>query len=170
MTSEIFKDPMFFYGIAFAIFLVIALRYGRKPFVGWVDGEIQKISDELDHAEQLRKEAEATLADCKARQAAAHTEAEEIVAHAKLEAQRLREQTAAELDAAMKRHEQLAVEHIRLAQTHAQEEVRLAVVDMALQMARQAIAHNLTEADTHQIADEAILELARLGSGKAKAA
>src|SRR5882672_1032341 len=95
--SALFQNPMVLYGIAFFIFLGLAYWYGRAPMLGWIDGEILKIRNELEQARKLRAEAEATLKEYKAKQAEAMQQAEQIVHHAAEEAKRLRTQAESDL-------------------------------------------------------------------------
>ena len=52
--SEILKDPMFFYAIAFVIFAGLAWKFGHKPALQMLDDQIIKIRDELQQARELR--------------------------------------------------------------------------------------------------------------------
>jgi F0F1-type ATP synthase membrane subunit b/b' len=47
-------SPTLLYTIALIIFLGLAVRFGKKPILGWLDGEILKIRAELDQAKKLR--------------------------------------------------------------------------------------------------------------------
>jgi F-type H+-transporting ATPase subunit b len=168
--SDFMQDPMFFYSIALVIFLGIAYRYARKPLLGWLDGEILKIKAELDQARKLRAEAEATLAEYKIKQTVAMSEAEAIVRHAKEEALRLRARAESDLKAALERHEQQAMERIRLAEAEAMAAVRTAAIDTAMTMARSALSSQLDEATSARLTDQAITEIAKAKTAKEKAA
>ncbi len=160
------QDPMFWYAVAFVIFCGIAFRYGRKPIIDAIDGEIVKIREELARSQALRVEAEATLATYKKKQTEALAEADAIIKHAREEAARLKTQAEADLKAALARHEQQAAERIRLAETEALEAVRAAAVESAMASARKTLAEQGAGA---KLIDQAIAELPRL-AGKAKAA
>jgi F-type H+-transporting ATPase subunit b len=168
--SALLKDPMFFYGIAFVIFLGLAYRYGRKPILDWIDGEILKIRDELEQAKKLRIEAEITLADYKKKQVAAMADAEAIVRHAKDEAARLKTQAEADLKAALARHEQQALERIRIAEAEAMADVRTAAINAAMAMANKMLASHMDEATAAKLTDQAIGEVSKSAAAKAKAA
>jgi F-type H+-transporting ATPase subunit b len=168
--SGLMQNPMFFYGIAFVIFLALAFKYGRKPLVDWIDSEILKIRNELDQASKLRAEAETMLAEYKAKQAAAMAEAEAIIAGAKDEAARLRAQAEADLKESLARHEQQAAGRIRMAEADAVADVRAAAIDTAMKMARETLSSRLDEATASKLIDQAIADLPKLGGDKAKAA
>ncbi len=168
--KDLLKDPMFFYGIAFVIFLALAWKHGRKPILGWLDSEILKIRNELDQARKLRVEAETMLAEYKVRQATAMADAEAIVKHAKEEAAQLKAQAEADLKDALARHEQQALERIRIAETEAMAEVRAAAVDLAMDMASKTLASQMDEATAGKLADQAIADMPKPSAAKAKAA
>jgi F-type H+-transporting ATPase subunit b len=168
--SDALKDPMVFYAIAFFIFLALAVRFGRKPALGWIDGEIAKIRVELDQARQLRAEAEATLVECQAKQARAEADAQEILTSARNQAEQLRRKAEADLAAYLKRQEQLASERIRLAETEAVATVRAAAIDEAMAIARKTLAENMPEADSARLISQAVADIPALKDAKAKAA
>lgn len=168
--SELLHDHAFIYTVSFLIFVGLAVKFARKPLLGWLDAEIIKIRDELEKARQLRGEAESMLREYKAKQQAAMADAEAIVKHAKEEAARLKDQAEIDLKNALARHEQQAMERIRIAETEAMAEVRAATVDMAMQMAAKALSSNLDAAAATKLVDQAIADMPKLASSKAKAA
>ncbi len=167
--NEILKDPMTFYGIAFLIFVGLAYRYGKANFATWVDGEILKVRQQLDEAQKLRAEAEATLATYKVQQTEALAEAELLVQNAKQEAVRLKAQAEADLKASLARHEQQAMERIRMAEAEALAEVRQRGIDLAMAMARDTLQSKLQGDAASKLVDQAIADLPA-GNTKAKAA
>lgn len=159
--SALFNDPMFFYAIAFAIFIGLAVRFGRKPALNLIDSEIIKIRDELEQARKLRADAEAMLTEYKAKQKTAMAEAEAIVAGAKDEAARLKEKAEAELKSALVRHEQQALERIRVAEAEAASEVRTAAINIAMEIANKTLATNLDDAASAKLIDQAIADISK---------
>ena len=168
--DHLLNDPMFFYSIAFVIFVSLAFKYGRAPLLGWVDGEIAKIRAELDEAKALRAEAEIALADYKLKQTAALSEAEAIIRNAQVEANRLREQAATDLQTAMARQQQQAADRIRLAEAEALTAVRRAAVDLALKMAEEQLAAGLQAGNAGGLTDQALAEIPGLFRRPAQAA
>ena len=157
--EDMLKDPMFFYAIAFAVFVSLAFVKGRKPLLVWLDGEVQKIRDELDQARALRAEAESVLADYTARQATALAEAEAIISHAKIEAERLRVKAETDLRHRLAMQEQQAAARIRNAETAAIASIRNAAIDRAVEAARATLASGLDEAAAAHLMDQAIASL-----------
>ncbi|MBV8061798.1 MAG: F0F1 ATP synthase subunit B [Alphaproteobacteria bacterium] len=168
--TELMNDPMFFYGIAFAIFLALAVKYGRAPMLAWIDGQIVKIRSDLEQAEALRKEAEASLETYKAKQAEAMKEAEAIIAQAKQDAEMLRQRAEHDLKASLQRHEQQALERIRVAEMEALEEVRTKIVAMAVAAAEKTLAAKLDDKASSDLMDQAIAGLGQSSNVKSHAA
>ncbi len=160
----LFSDTMTWYSLAVVLFFVVIFIWGRKPILGGIDGEIAKIRDEMDQAKKLRAEAASTLADYEARQKEAMKEAESIVSHAREEAARLRASASKDLKAALKRHEQSAMQRIRLAETEALAEVRTAVIEQAMAAARTVMAAHLDSASVDKLIDQAIVDVPKLGA------
>jgi len=71
-----------------------------------------RIRNELDEAQALREEAQKTVAEFKRKQRDALKEAEQILDHAKIEAKRLAERAERDLEAALERREQAALDKI----------------------------------------------------------
>ncbi|MBI1273412.1 MAG: F0F1 ATP synthase subunit B [Alphaproteobacteria bacterium] len=157
--EELIDNPYFWSALAFAVFLLLALRYGRKPLFGWLDGEIAKIREELEQAKNLRAEAEGTLDAYRKKQAEAQAEAEQIVAQARRAAESLRIRAEGELKDQLARREQQAMERIALAESEALRDVRAAAIDMAVQATAQVLAQKLDSARAGKLIDEAIAEL-----------
>jgi F-type H+-transporting ATPase subunit b len=161
------RDPMFWYTIAFTLFMVLAWRYGHKPLLGWLDTEINRIRVQLEEARTLRAEAETLFAEYKTKHAVGIKEAEAILRRAQDEAAQLRAQAEKDLDAALAWHEQQAKDRIGIAETEARNAVRTAAVDAAMQKARDIIAARGAEG---KLTDKAIAELPHLVRTEAKAA
>lgn len=157
--SELLKDPMFLYTVAFVIFVGLAYKFGRAKFLAWIDGEIQKVRSQLDDAQKLRAEAEATLAEYKAKQTVALKEADELVQNAKDEAVRLKAQAEADLKASLARAEQQAIERIRIAEAAALAEVRQRGIDLAMEMAEKSLQSKLQGEAGSKLIDQAIADL-----------
>jgi F-type H+-transporting ATPase subunit b len=167
--SEFFNDPMFLYAIAFFIFLGLAFKFGRKPALNLIDAEIVKIRDELEQARKLRADAEAMLADYQARQKTALAEAESIIAGAKDDAARMKETAEAELKASLVRHEQQALDRIRVAEAEAAAQVRAAAIDLAMELTRKTLSSQMDDGAASKLIDQAIADMPTLAATKTKA-
>lgn len=145
------------------IFFVIAIFVAKAPqkIVQALDARIADTRRQLDEAAKLRAEAEALLAEAKARHAASAGDAAAIIANAEEEAAALiakAESDAAELTA---RRTKIAEDKIVAAQRSAIAEVRIAAADAATRAAGTIIAETHGAAADKPLVDRAISALGR---------
>ena len=165
--TEMMHHPVFFYAIAFFLFLAVAYRLGRKPIVQWLDSEIAKIGAELEAARQLRAEAETALQECKAKQADAEAEAVRIVEMAKKQAVALRKKAEDELEELLTRQRKMAEDRIEIAKIEAIETIREATVSIGMEMARKTLGDTLQADEASRLIDQAIADVPALKTAKA---
>lgn len=151
--------PEFWVLLAFVIFVGLLWKKIAAAFVGMLDARTEKIRQELDEAQRLREEAQSLLASYQRRQRDAQKEAEEIIAHAREEAERLRRQAAADLESSLKRREAQALDRIGQAEAAAMHEVRSLTVDLAIAASRKLLSENLPQSQQDALVAQAIAEL-----------
>ena len=156
---EIFLDPEFWILVAFVIVVVGGfIKVG--PGIGKaLDDRAERIRTELDEARLLREDAQKTLADYQLKQRDALKEAAAIIAHAKAEAERIGEQAARDLEAALERRTRQAEEKIAQEEAKAIADVRNTAIDIALAAAREIIAEQLDAKAGGALIDQAIAAL-----------
>jgi F-type H+-transporting ATPase subunit b len=116
---ELLRDPEFWVGIGTLIFIAIVIWKGVPGMVGTsLDARAGAIAKELDDARRLRAEAEALLAEYRAKRAAADQEASSIVAEAKVEAERFGAESRSAISAQIARRGKQAEEKIAQASGH----------------------------------------------------
>ncbi len=155
-------DATFWVGIAFLVFVGI-LFYFKVPgmLTDALDTRAQKISDDLDQARQLREEAQALLATYERRQRDSLAEAGEIIAHAAEEAKREAEITAKNLEEAIARRQQSALDKIAMAEAQAEKEVRDTAIEIAITAATAVVAQQLQSDRADALIDTATQDLGR---------
>lgn len=161
MLHEILNDPEFWVLIAFLVAVGGLVRKATPTLKTALDARADKIRHDLNEAARLREEAQRTLAEYQRKQRDALKEAEQIVAHARVEAERVAEQAARDLDAALERRQRQAVEKIALAETKAIAEVRNIAVDVAIAAVRQMLAEDLDSARKSALIDASIDDLSQ---------
>ncbi|WP_413204746.1 F0F1 ATP synthase subunit B [Rhodospirillum sp. A1_3_36] len=154
-----YGDPAFWVGLAFVIVVAFVWVKAKGTIIGKLDDRAAGIKSNIDEARKLREDAQALLADYQRRQRDAMKEADDIVRHAKEEAARLRAKAEADLEAAIKRREQQALERIAQAELQALAEVRTTAVDVAIQTATKLMKDNMAAAEQNTLIDSAIEEL-----------
>ena len=157
--SELLHNPTFWVAIAFIIFVGLTYKPLSKAMGDGLDKRSEQIRQELEEAAQLREEAQRTLAEYKRIQGEAAREAEELIAHTKVEAARLRDQAEKDMEAALKRREQAAVENIAQAEAKALDEVRNKAVDIAIAATGKLLVEKLDSARADAFIDQSIAEL-----------
>ena len=151
----------FWVTVATLIFAFFAFRPAAKAVNAMLDERTEKIRQELEEAQRLREDAQATLASYQRRQRDALKEAEEIIAHAREEAERLRLHSTADLEAAMKRREAQALDKIAQAEALALQEVKNLTVDIAVAAGGRLLAQNLDAQQSAKLIDASIADLHR---------
>jgi F-type H+-transporting ATPase subunit b len=130
--------------VAFVIFVVLVLWKGMAKITVGLDKRADQIRAQLDEAQKLREEAQATLAGYQRQQRDALAEAEEIISHAKEEAERMKVDAAATLATTLKRREEQAVDRIAQAEAKALQDVRNQAVDLAIAATGTLIGESMT--------------------------
>ncbi len=151
--------PEFWVAVAFVIFMVVVWNKAKVVVYALLDARAEKIRSELDEAQRLREDAQATLAAYQKRQADALKESEAIIAHAREEAVRIRAQSTVDLENALKRRQIQAMDRIAQAEAQAVAEVRNMTVDIAIAAGRQLLSQNIQPAQADKLIDQAISEL-----------
>jgi F-type H+-transporting ATPase subunit b len=157
--AEFIHNPEFWVLVAFVIAIALVYKRAAAGLGGALDERARKIAAELDEARKLREEAQQTLATYQRKQRDALKEAEEILAHARAEAERLGQQGLRDIEAAIERRQRLAEEKINQAEAKALAEVRSSAVDVAVAGARQVIREQLDQPRGAGLIDEAISSL-----------
>ena len=152
-------DPTFWVLIAFLVFIAVTARPIFRLITVGLDKQADKIRDDLEEAEKLRKEAQDLLASYQRKQRDAIKEAEDIVQHANEEAERIAVQGREALEASLERRRKLALERIEQAEAQALDAVRAKTVDLALDATREFLAKELKGKQADALIDSAIQDL-----------
>ena len=158
---EFLSDPEVWVAAAFIIFVVLTARPIGRAIAKGLDGRAAKIKAQLDEARALRDEAERLLAEHQRKQIAAVKEVETILARAREEAERVRRESAANLEAAFARREKMAIDKIAQAEAQAVTDVRNQAVDIAMAAAAKLLKQSIDSGKGDELIDSAIKELDR---------
>ena len=132
-------DATFFALVALIIFLAIAAYAGAFQKLGaGLDSRADRIRKELDHATQLRKDAESLLAEYKQKRLDAEKEAASIISAAKADAEEYASETRRKLTESLERRSKQAEQKIAQAEAAAIKDVRNVATDLAI-----AASHHL---------------------------
>ncbi len=154
-----FQDPAFWVAVAFVAFVGIMFKAAYGKIVGALDERAGGIKKELEEALKLREDAQALLATYQRKQRDALAEADDIIAQAKVEAERMAVEAEKSLEEELKRRTELAVEKIAQAEAQVIQEVRNTAIDVALKAASQLIADNVDEAKSATLINASIADI-----------
>ena len=145
--------------IAFVIFIVLVVWKGTKKLTAGLDQRAEAIRKQLDETQNLREEAQAALASYQRQQRDALAEADEIVARAKVDAERLKVQAETALTSTIKRREEQAVERIAQAEATAIKDVRDQAIELAIGVATKIITEKMTKTVQNELVKDASEDL-----------
>lgn len=154
-----FADPTFWVAVSFVLFVALVARTVWQKATASLDARADEIRARLEEAQNLREEAQAAKANYQRLQRDALKEAEAILAHARDEAKRMREEAEGKLEASLARREQLAIEKIAAAETKALQDVREQMVDLAVAATRQLIVSNIDDKVRTRLIDDAVADI-----------
>ena len=157
---EFYLDPEFWVAVGFVVVICIFL-YQRLPafLTAALDARAAAIAKELDDAKRLREEAEALLAQYKAKAEAVEQEAEAILTEAKAEAERYAAESRSALKQQIERRAQVAQDKIAQAESQAMAEIRALAADAAAAAAEKLIAARLDEKRAGELIAASLKEL-----------
>jgi F-type H+-transporting ATPase subunit b len=151
------EDPEIVLMIAFTIFVALLLYLRvHKLITKALDDRSDRIREELDEVRRLREEAQATFAEFERQHREVQSQADEIVAHAKAEAEQAAEGAKADLAASIERRLKGAEEQIAMAEANAVREVRDRAVQVAIAAAAEVMASRLSADKADALVDDAI--------------
>lgn len=143
--------------IGFVLFIGV-LVYFKVPgmLMGMLDKRAVGIKSDLEEARALRDEAMAILADYERRAAEARDQADAIVKASREEAASAAEQAKVDLATSVARRLAAAQEKISSAEASAVKEVRDTAVSVAIAVAGEVVAKQMTAKDGNALIDDAI--------------
>ena len=140
----LFEQPETWVAIAFVILVGVFAWLGvHRTVLTALDHRAERIKAELDEAFRLKEEAAKVLAEYRNRRASAEREAEEIVANAMAEAERIAGDTKARMEDFVARRTRAAESKIALAEAQALADVRAAAADAAVQAASTVLSQSV---------------------------
>lgn len=155
----LFHDPEFWVAVAFLLVVALIFRPAAKAVVAALDSRAAKIRTQIEEARKLSEDAQALLAEYQKKQRDAMAEAEKIISQARAEAARLKIGAEKDLENAIERRKQQAIDRIAQSEAQAIAQVRNTAVDVALAAAEKLIQSSLDPAKKQALADKAIAEL-----------
>jgi len=143
--------------IGFLIFIGVLLYFKVFNLLGgMLDKRAEGIQSELDEARAIREEAQALLASYERKQKEVQEQADRIVAAAKAEASAAADKAKEDLQTSISRRMAAAEDQLASAEASAVKEVRDRAAAVAVDVAREVIAGQMTAQDGAAMIDTAI--------------
>lgn len=154
-----FSDPESWVAIAFLIFVALFGVKLWRAVTSILDKRADAVRAELEEASRLRQEAEAMLAQARARRDQAMAEARHLLQSAHGEAERLTAEAHREADTVARRRERMAQDRIAAAEKAAVAELRGLAADIAVRATEAVLRQGLSPELDALIVDRAIAGL-----------
>ncbi|MCM5558717.1 ATP F0F1 synthase subunit B [Pleomorphomonas sp. JP5] len=130
--------------VGLILFCAVLGYYGVFGMVNrMLDKRAGEVTAELDAAQQLRREAEALLAEYQQKRVAAEQDAAEIIAHAEAEAKRMTADAEVALKELIEQRTRTVEAKIAHAEAAAVAEVRSVAIDMAMAASKHLLAEKV---------------------------
>lgn len=150
----------FWVAVAFVILMGVFGYFGiHRTILKTLDNRRDRIKAELDDARRLKDEAVKLLADYRARRESAMREAEEIVAAAKADAERIAAEGRVKMEEFIARRTKSAQAKIAMAEAQALADVRAAAADAAVSAAAQIMSQSVKGSAADDLMAKGIAEV-----------
>ncbi len=145
--------------VAVLLFVFFVMYKAGGSILAMLDERGNKVRAQLAEAQKLREEAQAILAEMKAKQEAAKEDSVKIVAQAKSDAQNARNKAMADLEASIANRQEAAAQKIRQAELSAIDEVKQSAITLAGQAAAKVLANHMAAGNASSYMDGALKEV-----------
>ncbi len=150
----------FWVAIAFLILMGVFGYVGvHRTILKALDNRADRIRAELDDAKRLKDEAAQLVAEYRAKRKTAEREAQDIIASAKQDAERIANEAKAKTEDFVARRTKMAETKIAQAEAQAIADVKAAAADAAVAAASQVLAGSAKGAVADQLITQGIAEL-----------
>lgn len=143
-------------GVTFLVVLLLLHRFGWKKIVGALDARAQKVQDDIDRAEQLKKEAEAKLEEYMTKLNGLREESQELLAEARKDSEIMRDEI---LEAARSEADDIrarARREVDLAVDSALEKIHEEAANLSVEIASKILGSALKPEDHSRLIQETI--------------
>jgi F-type H+-transporting ATPase subunit b len=152
--------------VAFAILFVFMWKFVLPAANRVLDERREKIQGELEHAEQVRADADKLLAEYREQLANARDEGNRLIEEARKTADQLRKDLQAKAEQDAEATVSRAQDEIRAERDRVFQELRAQVADIAVELAGRVVGQSLDKTSHERLIDEYIDAVASGGNGK----
>jgi len=159
-----FASQIFWAVASFGVLLFLLNRYVLPIINETLDKRAASIKDEVEQAEQLRKDAERVVAEYQQQLASIHEEAAVILEESRKDAIEYRKKTMREMDAELKKKKEIFSAELDFAKRQALKEVRGVAVDLTMQATEKLVARHVDADEAGRMVESSIEELRTLSN------
>ena len=145
--------------LLFALSMIILWKAAFPRITEALDRRQRAIEESIDHAEQIRHEADQLLAEYRERLAEARRQSEEIIDRARKAGEAHERESEAEAKARRERLMEQARRDIEMETRRAIQEIRNEVADLTVMATEKVTRKVLSEQDQERLVEEALKEL-----------
>lgn len=160
--AGLFANPNFWLGVAFVIFLIIALKPIVKIVLSMLDGRIQEVEERMQEAIKLKEEALEMRAQAERMQHEAVEEAKRLIAYAEKDAELIQSQGLENLQKTIEKKQASVKQRIQMMEDRALADLRNQTAHISGQALNQLIDENFSDSDDDALIDETIEKLPQL--------
>lgn len=155
-----FDPGLMIWTVVTFVFTFLALRLvAWKPILGALDEREGRIRESLDKAEQAKADAETAIAENKANMEASVRKSRELVAEARQEADKVREEAKAEARAEARKILDDGRRQLEVERREAIADIRREAADLAIRAAAKLLRTKVGPQEDRQLVDEFIAQL-----------
>jgi F-type H+-transporting ATPase subunit b len=140
----------------FLVVLFILWMFAWKPIVSALDARATKIHADIDRADNLRSDAERKLAEYEEKLNSLRSEGQDILAEAKKDAERLKEEILASARKEAEAVKERGIRDLHLAKDKALEDLHQQVVTLSIAVASKIIGKALSPEDHKRLIQDTI--------------
>lgn len=153
-------EPETWVAVSFVILMIVFGYFGvHRSVLQALDRRSERIRKELDDARRLKDEAAALVAEYRARRESAEREAQDIVASANAEAERIALEAKSKMDEFVARRTKAAENKIAQAEMQAVADVRAAAAEAAVAAASSLLSQTVKGALAEDLLDKSIKDV-----------
>ena len=157
---EQLHEAEFWVAVAFLVFMAVLWKLGvHRTAVGALDDRSNRIKAELDEARRLKDEAQALLAASERRHREAEGEAQDIIASARAEAERVAVEARIKAEDFVARRTKMAETKIAQAEAQAVADVRAAAAEAAVAASEKILSESVRGKAADDLVAQGIKEL-----------
>ena len=154
-----FSDPQFWVAVSFFLFLLAIFNPVRKILTSSLDSQINEIKNKIDEAENIKNEAQITLAELKKREAEVEKEIEELKIRSEEKILQLKDLSSKKLSEQIEKRKLLAENRIDQFVRETNTSIKNYISNAAIEATTHIMINNLSMEKKSDLIDSSITEL-----------